>query len=97
MSFTIKIDSKEVEESLKKIVNKSPQAVNDFMKEIAVGAGVGLRLDFSILILRLDLAMPLRVPYYAEDERWALDRINFGSSAWRRDNLILNIAIGYPF
>ena len=69
----------------------------DFIKEIAVGAGVGLRLDFSILILRLDLAMPLRIPYYEEGDRWTFDKINFGDSSWRRDNLILNIAIGYPF
>ncbi len=69
----------------------------EFLSEIAVGAGVGLRLDFSILILRLDLAMPLRVPYYEKGERWAFDKINFGDSSWRRDNLILNIAIGYPF
>jgi outer membrane protein insertion porin family len=69
----------------------------EFLSEIAVGAGIGLRLDFSILILRLDLAMPLRVPYYEKGERWAFDRINFGDSSWRKDNLILNIAIGYPF
>ncbi|WP_226063864.1 translocation and assembly module lipoprotein TamL [Kaistella polysaccharea] len=69
----------------------------DFIKEIAVGAGVGLRLDFSILILRLDLAMPLRIPYYEEGDRWTFDKINFGDNSWRRDNLILNIAIGYPF
>ncbi|MEY8761899.1 translocation and assembly module lipoprotein TamL [Chryseobacterium tongliaoense] len=69
----------------------------DFLSEIAVGAGVGLRLDFSILILRLDLAMPLRVPYYEKGDRWAFDRINFGDSGWRKDNLVLNIAIGYPF
>ncbi|CAA7389628.1 translocation and assembly module lipoprotein TamL [Chryseobacterium fistulae] len=69
----------------------------EFLSEIAVGAGVGLRLDFSILILRLDLAMPLRVPYYPKNERWVLDKINFGDSNWRKDNLILNIAIGYPF
>lgn len=69
----------------------------EFLSEIAVGAGVGLRLDFSILILRLDLAMPLRVPYYERGDRWTFDKINFGDSSWRRDNLILNIAIGYPF
>lgn len=69
----------------------------DFAKEIAVGAGVGLRLDFNILLLRLDLAMPLRVPYYPEGERWRLNDINFGNKEWRKDNLILNIAIGYPF
>lgn len=69
----------------------------EFLSEIAVGAGVGLRLDFSILILRLDLAMPLRVPYYERSDRWTFDKINFGDSNWRKDNLILNIAIGYPF
>lgn len=69
----------------------------DFLTEIAVGAGVGLRLDFSILVLRLDLAMPLRVPYYEKGDRWTFNRINFGDSSWRKDNLILNIAIGYPF
>ncbi len=69
----------------------------NFIKEIAVGAGVGLRLDFSILILRLDLAIPLRVPYLPQGERWVFDKFDFGSGAWRKDNLILNIAIGYPF
>lgn len=69
----------------------------EFLSELAVGAGVGLRLDFSILVLRLDLAMPLRVPYYEKGDRWVLDRVKFGDSAWRKDNLILNIAIGYPF
>ncbi|WP_392436532.1 BamA/TamA family outer membrane protein [Cruoricaptor ignavus] len=69
----------------------------DWAKEIAVGAGFGLRLDFNILVLRLDLAMPLRVPYYPDGERWAFSRIDFGNSDWRKDNLILNIAIGYPF
>ncbi|KAA2224642.1 translocation and assembly module lipoprotein TamL [Chryseobacterium sediminis] len=69
----------------------------DFLNEIAVGAGVGLRLDFSILILRLDLAMPLRVPYYQKGDRWAFDKINFGDPSWRKDNLVFNIAIGYPF
>ncbi len=69
----------------------------EWISEIAVGAGIGLRLDFSILILRLDLAMPLRIPYYEKSERWTFDKIDFGDSDWRKDNLILNIAIGYPF
>lgn len=84
------------------LVNEDPDRPGakfskEFLSEIAVGAGVGLRLDFSILILRLDLAMPLRVPYYERGDRWTFDKINFGDSSWRRDNLILNIAIGYPF
>ncbi len=69
----------------------------DFIDEIAVGAGIGLRFDFSIMVLRLDLAMPLRVPYYEKKERWTFDKIDFGDKDWRSDNLIFNIAIGYPF
>lgn len=68
-----------------------------FMKEFAVGTGFGLRYDFSFFVLRFDLAFPLRKPFLDENNRWVMDQINFGSSAWRRENLILNIAIGYPF
>jgi outer membrane protein insertion porin family len=68
-----------------------------FMKEIAVGTGFGLRFDFSFFVLRLDLAMPLRKPYLPDGQRWVIDKIDLGSSTWRKDNLIFNIAIGYPF
>jgi outer membrane protein assembly factor BamA len=69
----------------------------DFLKELAVGTGVGLRFDLSFLVLRTDLAFPLRKPYLPENERWVMDDINFGSSTWRRENLVFNLAIGYPF
>ena len=68
-----------------------------FYKEIAVGGGIGLRIDASIVVVRLDLAMPLRIPYLPENERWVINKINFGDPEWRKKNLILNIAIGYPF
>jgi outer membrane protein assembly factor BamA len=69
-----------------------------FLNEIAVGTGVGLRVDVSFFILRFDLAMPLRkVPMPGDNFRWVTNEINFGSSVWRRENLILNVAIGYPF
>ncbi|MFV8324070.1 BamA/TamA family outer membrane protein [Flavobacterium sp. LS2R12] len=68
-----------------------------FLNEIAVGAGAGLRFDFSFLILRTDLAFPLRKPYLPDGDRWVLDKIDFGSGAWRKENLIFNLAIGYPF
>ena len=68
-----------------------------FMKELAAGAGVGLRGDFNFFVLRFDLAFPIRKPWLPEGERWVFDEINFSSSKWRGENLILNIAIGYPF
>ena len=75
----------------------SPFKFSGFMNEIAVGGGVGMRIDVSFFILRFDLAMPLRKPWLEENSRWVTNKINFGSSTWRGDNLILNIAIGYPF
>lgn len=68
-----------------------------FMNELAVGTGFGLRFDVTFLVLRLDLAFPLRKPWLPTGQRWVLNQIDFGSSAWRRENLILNLAIGYPF
>ena len=68
-----------------------------FLKEIAVDAGVGLRIDASIVVVRLDLAFPLRKPWLPENEKWVIKDIRFGDPDWRRENLILNIAIGYPF
>ncbi len=73
------------------------EITKNFMKDLAVGAGIGLRFDFSFLILRTDLAMPLRKPYLPEGQKWVLDDIDFGSGSWRKENLILNVAIGYPF
>lgn len=70
---------------------------NTFLNELAAGTGVGLRYDFSFFILRLDAAFPIRKPYLPINDRWVLDKIDFNSSDWRRENLILNIAIGYPF
>jgi outer membrane protein assembly factor BamA len=75
----------------------SPFRFSGFLKEVAVGTGVGLRIDVSFFILRFDLATPLRKPWLEENHRWVTDQINFGNSSWRRENLMLNVAIGYPF
>ena len=81
-----------------------PEAVKDgakfskqFMNELLVGTGAGLRLDLSFVILRLDLAFPLRKPWLPEGERWVMKDIRFGSPTWRKENLVWNLAIGYPF
>lgn len=69
----------------------------NILNELAVGTGAGLRVDASIFVIRLDVAFPVRKPYLPEGQRWVFDQVSFGSSAWRRDNLIYNIGIGYPF
>lgn len=69
----------------------------NFYKELAVGGGLGLRLDLDFLIIRTDFAIPLRVPYRDPGDRWVFRHIDFGDSQWRRENLVFNLAIGYPF
>jgi outer membrane protein insertion porin family len=71
--------------------------LNTAFTELAVGGGFGLRVDLDFFIIRLDLATPMRKPWYPEGNRWVLDEVKLGSRDWRRQNLILNIAIGYPF
>ncbi|MEO6221329.1 MAG: hypothetical protein ABIO81_12930, partial [Ginsengibacter sp.] len=64
---------------------------------LAVGAGIGLRINLTILLLRIDIATPLRKPYLPAGERWVFNQIDFSNRDWRRQNLVLNLAIGYPF
>ncbi len=68
---------------------------NEFLDQLAVGTGIGLRMDFSFFVLRFDTAFPLRKP--GADKPWVINEIAFGSKTWRQDNIIFNIAIGYPF
>jgi len=75
----------------------SPFSFSKFPGEIAVGSGIGLRIDVSFFILRFDLATPLRKPWLEGNHKWVVNQINFGSSSWRSENLIFNVAIGYPF
>ncbi len=42
----------------------------DFYKQLSVSGGFGLRLDFTFLILRLDLGLPLRNPALPSGARW---------------------------
>ena len=79
------------------LYGKAGQLTKNFMEDIGVSGGVGLRLDIGILLIRFDVAIPLRKPYLERGKEWVLDQFNFSSSAWRRENIVFNIAIGYPF
>jgi outer membrane protein insertion porin family len=71
------------------------QFTSKFLSQLAVDAGVGLRLDITIFVIRLDVAFPLRKPW--EIPPSVLNDINFHSSNWRNQNVVYNLAIGYPF
>lgn len=60
----------------------------NFLNDMAVDAGFGLRFDLSVLVLRTDLGVPLRYPYNRPGKKeWDM---NFRYS-------VFNLAIGYPF
>lgn len=71
--------------------------IGTFYTQLAVGTGFGLRADFNFFVIRLDLGIPLRKPWLPTGQEWVLNKIQFGDGNWRTQNLILNIAIGYPF
>jgi outer membrane protein insertion porin family len=75
----------------------TPFSWTGFPNQLAVGTGLGLRVDVSFFVLRFDLAVPVRKPWMEENHRWVTRQIDFGNAAWRKDNLLLNVAIGYPF
>ena len=64
---------------------------NSFYKQIALDAGIGLRIDISFLILRIDLAYAMRNPYRGENGSYW----RFGDRSQR--NFKLCWGIGYPF
>ena len=59
-----------------------------FYKELAVGTGVGLRLNFTFLVVLCDVGFKLYDPSYPMGERL------FPNTMWEP---ILNIGLGYPF
>ena len=63
--------------------------INNFISELALGFGFGLRYDFDFFIIRLDMARPLRDPSYPRGDRWIENTLN--------KKFRYNLAIGYPF
>ncbi len=70
---------------------------NRFYKEIAIGMGLGIRLNFSFLVIRFDYGVKMYDPARPEGERWIGD--NLSLTNWRGEpgQALWNIAIGYPF
>jgi outer membrane protein insertion porin family len=69
----------------------------NFINQIAADAGFGLRFNFTVLILRTDIGFPIIKPNLPAGQHIVINQIDFGSSKWRGQNLIFNLAIGYPF
>ena len=86
---------------------------SEFISEIALGAGFGLRLDFDYFLIRFDLATQLKDPSLSKGERWLFQPKDDYDQAVIEYNQTLtppdaplgpysprfnfNLGIGYPF
>ena len=62
---------------------------NSFYKQLALNTGLGLRLDFSRFIFRVDWGIKLHDPGQPHGKRWIQN--------FRLKNTVLNFGVGYPF
>ncbi|MDE6861031.1 MAG: BamA/TamA family outer membrane protein [Duncaniella sp.] len=63
---------------------------NNFLKDLAVGTGVGLRFDISMLIIRGDLGIGIHAPYDTGKHGY------YNLPSFKK-SLAFHLAIGYPF
>ena len=77
-----------------------------FVPQIAVGTGVGLRLDFSFFVIRFDGGIKVWDParqYFDEkkremvDDRFILPKFSLRQLSSGANPLVINFGIGYPF
>ncbi|WP_461049569.1 translocation and assembly module lipoprotein TamL [Spirosoma arcticum] len=85
---------------------KSTFRFDSFVSQIAVGTGVGLRLDFSFILIRLDGGIKVWDPahrYVREqdgqivDDRFILPQFSLRRLSRGPNPMVVNFGIGYPF
>lgn len=65
---------------------------NKFYKQLGVATGLGLRLNFDFLLLRLDGGIRVYDPFLDKSERFVPSSVG-----WKWSDLVINFGIGYPF
>ena len=78
------------DESFDKIFERGRLRLSNFLNELALGTGAGIRYDLGFLVLRLDWGLALHVPYDTEKSGY------FNIDGFK-GNHTLHFAIGYPF
>ncbi len=80
--------------------------LQNFVPSIAVGTGVGVRVDFSFFIIRFDAGIKVWDParrYYSDsekqivDERFILPKFSIRHLSRGANPMVVNFGIGYPF
>jgi outer membrane protein assembly factor BamA len=71
----------------------NPKGQRDaFYRQIALSSGLGMRIDFTYFIFRLDFGIPVRYPYMGADGSYWARREEL---KWK--NVNLNFGLGLPF
>ncbi len=73
---------------------------DSFLRQIALGGGIGLRFDFSFLLIRFDAALKIVDPARPIGSRFILES-GFNAPPFdnrqRTEPVVFHFAIGYPF
>ncbi|MFO7868634.1 MAG: BamA/TamA family outer membrane protein [Bacteroidales bacterium] len=67
---------------------------NNFINELAISSGIGLRFDLSFLIFRTDVGVKFREPYPVNNTD---SHIIWGNRTLNTNDFNISIGIGYPF
>ncbi|MFB9862043.1 translocation and assembly module lipoprotein TamL [Rufibacter immobilis] len=70
---------------------------NRFYKELAVGTGFGVRLDFTFAILRFDIATKAYDPSLPQGNRFILNKFRSDKIFGAKTQTTFNLGIGYLF
>ena len=66
--------------------------------DIAASVGTGLRFNIGDFItFRIDAGIPVKKPYSPNRGGWVFNEIQPGNASWRRENVNISFAVGYPF
>ena len=68
-----------------------------FLSEIAVGTGLGARLNFDFFLVRFDLALQTKDPSLPTGQRWIFQKKDAEYVTDLSEKLNFNLGIGYPF
>jgi len=77
--------------------NKNAYFSKDFYKQLAIGSGFGIRLDFTFFLIRLDIASKIWDPGQLNGEHWVAKKITLRRPLGEKGQTLFNIGIGYPF
>ena len=79
-----------------------------FVSEIAIGSGLGIRIDFEYFLVRMDVGVQMKDPSKVEGERWFFEPKNEYNQFIHDHNFdvreysmlrtrVFNLGIGFPF